>query len=626
MRKKTEMVCYIKNRLMKSEIKVMFFLVGMLFITACTFDFSEDYFKEIPTNKSNGNIKLSGFINGEKTSSSKMIQYVISGTGYNDFEMIVKVDEVEIYRSQERKGEFNFFVDNLVDGEHKLIIEYAFHTGSGSLADAVGREIFVDTATYNFTLDKTLSNPFGIKSVSIVGGSIYIDLNPITDNNFEKAFLLIKNEYGFIVEERPISQVDLSDLQIQDDKTIMYNPSYAIKVKNAFAEKISEFVLLPTSKLNFTLEPIQYDSYKLRYNGHPFYGNFDAIGMEYFNYLVGNSYHTLLPQGGESIISNKFYFGTTNSIKIKIIKNNSVIGEIIEQLQLGENLPVSQFEEITYISSLNKYFIIDVSKTNELIIYQLNGQTFEIENLKKLATLDFSGDFNSLEVDPISNALIINMNKRALVFNPLTFSVIGNYNAVDYNNNRANADVYYRGKYVILEDSALSGEVLIYEIASGLQKFSINKTTKFFSAVDASFFYANRGLYKLQAGNFVFVKTIQDTQNNTGAPALEHITFDKLSNSAVFGWYQNTYYLDLSNYKQTYIWDTAIVYDVKYTDQGRPFINSNHFSAGNKSHIYDVNLNKTKLIDTFSQQSYRYFNGYIFSPNGFYLKSNLFAK
>lgn len=611
---------------MKSEIKVMFFLVGMLFITGCTFDFSEDYFKEIPINKSNGNIKLSGFINGEKTSSSKMIQYVISGTGYNDFEMIVKVDEVEIYRSQERKGEFNFFVDDLVDGEHKLIIEYAFPTGSGSLADSVGREIFVDTATYNFTLDKTLSNPFGIKSVSIVGGSIYIDLNPITDNNFEKAFLLIKNEYGFIVEERPIAQVDLSDLQIQDNKTIIYNPSYAIKVKNAFAEKISEFVLLPASKLNFTLVPIQYDSYKLRYNGHPFYGNFDAIGMEYFNYLVGNSYYTLLPQGGESIISNKFYFGTTNSVKIKIIKNNSVIGEIIEPLQLGENLPVSQFEEITYISSINKYFIIEVSKTNELIIYQLNGQTFEIENLKKLATLNFSGDFNSLEVDPISNDLIINMNKRALVFNPLTFSVIGNYNAVDYNNNRSNADVYYRGKYVILEDSALSGQVLVYEMASGLQKFSINKTTKFFSAVDASFFYANGGLYKLQAGNFVFVKTIQDTQNNTGAPALEHMTFDKLSNSAVFGWNQNTYYLDLSNYKQTYIWDTAIVYDVKYTDDGRPFINSNHFSAGNKSHIYDVNLNKTKLIDTFGQQSYRYLNGYIFSPNGFYLKSNLFAK
>src|SRR5690606_30964653 len=103
-------------------------------------DFSEDYFKEIKTNGPNVNISLSGFTNGEETRSSKMVQYAISGVVNYEFEMIVKVNEVEIYRSQERTGDFYLFVDDLNDGDHNLTVEYIFPTNSGSLADAVGGE------------------------------------------------------------------------------------------------------------------------------------------------------------------------------------------------------------------------------------------------------------------------------------------------------------------------------------------------------------------------------------------------------------------------------------------------------------------------------------------------------
>ena len=610
---------------MKLEIKATFIVAILLFATSCTYNFSEDYFNEIQANDPNVNITLTGFTDGEETSSSKTVQYTITGVGNDEFEMIVKVDEVEIYRSQEKTGEFYLLVDNLVDGDHQLTVEYIFPTNSGSLSDSVGGEFFIGGVVYDFTVDKSLANSFGIASVNIVQGSIYITLDPITDDNFEEVYLLIQNEFGFVIEERPISQEDLTDLEIHDDQTVFYNPSYAIKVKNAFAEDTSDFVSLPTTKMKFTLEPLSYSSFKLIYNEHPLYGNFDSMAFEYTYRFSGLDFHSVNPQGGETIINYGYFFGETFSVNLKMYKNNSLIGNIFEQLQVGSSLPISGFEEITYISSIDKYFLIDITTVNELVIYQLNGQSFEVENSRTLATLDFSGDFKSLELDPISNALIINMNKRALIFNPVTFSIVSTHNAVSYNSNKASADVYYRGEFVILEDPWPSGEVLIYEIATGIQKFSINKTTNFFSAIDASFFYANGGLYKFQAGNFVFVNAIQDSQNNRNAPALVHMTFDKLSNSAVFGWYRNTYFLNLENNTQNYIWDPDDVYDVKYTDDGRPFINSSHFSAGTRSHIYDVNINKTRIIDTFGQQSFRYFNGVIFSPNGFYLESNLYT-
>ena len=88
-----------------------------------------------------------------------------------------------------------------------------------------------------------------------------------------------------------------------------YNPSFAIKVKNAFAEKTSQFVLLPTEKMTFKIEPLTYSSFKLIYNSHPFYGNFENLTFDYTYKASGSKVHSLNPQGGETIIPYGYYFG-----------------------------------------------------------------------------------------------------------------------------------------------------------------------------------------------------------------------------------------------------------------------------------------------------------------------------
>ena len=610
---------------MNTVVRATLFVAVWLVVSSCTYDFSEDYFNDMTLKEPNVNVVLTGFTNGEETGSSKLVKYALVGVGNGELEMIVSVDGTEVYWSQERTGEFYLAIDDLEDGQHKMTIEFGFPTNSGSLASKLGGEYFTGYAEYGFAVDRTLASSFGIESVKLVEGTIYIKLNPVTDENFEEAYLVVQNEEGYVVEERLISQEDLTDLEIHDSETVIYNPSYAVKVKNPFVENTSEFVSLSTPKMEFTTEVLGFEKFKLRYTAHPLYANFDKIGFDYSYNYSGGSFYTLNARGGETIIENGYYFGEKFRLNFVIFQGEAVNGHLFEDLQIGESLQVSGFEEIIYVPSTGKYFILDVNPSNELVIHQLNGTTLAVERSKTLVSFVSSGGLNSVEIDPATNALIINMNQKALVFDPVSFSVVSTHLGADYNDAKPNADVYYRGAYVILDDTWPSGQVAIYEKATGVQKFKMTKTTKFFSAVDASYFYANGGLYQLQSGEFVFMNKIQDSDNAVEAPALEFLTFDIKSNSAVLGWHRTTYYLDLSSNTQTRLWGPDDVYDVKYTEDGRPLINSYHYTAGYRSHLYNAQTNEVKTLNTYGQQSFRYFNGTIFSPGGFFLESDLYT-
>lgn len=609
---------------MKSGIRATIFVAFLLLVTSCTYEFSEDYFNDIENHEPDVNISLTGFTNGEDTRSSKMVGYNFTGVGSTDFEVLVKVDEKEIHWGHEKSGEFLLPIDELKDGNHTLSFQFAFPINSGSLAGAIGGEYYTGTAVYDFSIDRSLANSFGIAAVKIVEGSIYIDLNPVTDNNFNEAYLLIRNENGYVLEERLISQEELANGKIHDDETIIYNPAYAVKVKNEFTENVSDFVVLPTSKMEFSTAVLGYESFKLIYSGHPLYANLDKIQFDYTYRYSGSSLHNIDPKGGETVINYGYFFGEIFSVNLMIFRDDAIIGNLQEHIHIGNIFPVSGFEGITYVPSVDKYFILDINPEQELVIHQLNSESFEVEKTKTLIFLDHRGDLRSFEIDPVTTGLIINMSRKAIVFDPLSFSVTGTYNASDYNPSKPNADVYYRGEYIILDDPWSSGEVGIYEKTTGGKRFSINRVTRFFSAVDAGFFYVNGDLYKLQAGNFVVVGKIQDSENNMEAPPLHFMVFDKRSNSTVFGWYRQTYYLDLTSSRQTVIRGPDDVHEVSYTEDGKPFINSSHFSAGMRSHIYDADANETRFIDTAGYQSYRYFNGFIFSPTGFYLESDLY--
>lgn len=610
---------------MRSGIKAILLVAMLCCATGCTYDFSEDYYRDIELQEPSVHIRLTGFTDGEKTRSSKAVQYDITGVGDRDFEVIVTVDGAEIHRGQQVEGEFYLALEDLADGQHKLTFEYIFPSNSGSLVDSVGGEFFVGAAEYDFSVDKSLAKSFGIASVTIREGSIYISLNPIEDQKFDEAFLLIRNEDGYIVEERPISKADLADLEIHDDQTVIYNPSYAIKLRNAFYEDTSDYILLPTPKMTFSVEFVSNRYFKVIYSAHPLYGNFDTVRVEYYNYLVGNRSFLIDPKGGESETRGDLFFAAKMSLDLEFYKDYNYLGNAREYVQVGESLPVSQFEEITYVPSLDKYFIVDLNPSNEIKVYQLNSKSYEIERSQVIATIGFVADLKSIEVDPNSNDLILNTKGKAFVFDLETFAAAKEYKAVDYHPEKANAVVFYRGKFVILEDLSGVGEVIIYERATGIEKFRINKASAFFSAVDASYFYVNRALYKLEGEDFTFVKVLQD-EYGSDAPPLEHMAFDIRSNSAVFTWDPKTYYLDLSSLKQTNLWNMGKVYEVNYTADGRPFLNSDHLTlVGTKSQLYDPASNETRSIQTNGKNPYRYFNGVIFSLNGFYLESELYT-
>ena len=60
---------------MKLQFRYILFIMSTLFLTNCTYDFSEDSFKDIQINNPNVTISLTDFVNGEEISSSKIIPY-----------------------------------------------------------------------------------------------------------------------------------------------------------------------------------------------------------------------------------------------------------------------------------------------------------------------------------------------------------------------------------------------------------------------------------------------------------------------------------------------------------------------------------------------------------------------
>jgi hypothetical protein len=604
----------------KSFIKTVFFFFIALFFTHCSYTYSEDYFNDVELPSPDINISLLGFTNGEVLNESRLVNYSITGSGGNLGDVLVEIDDDVIFNSSSRLGQFAIDVDRLENGNHELIISFEFPTNSGSLADSLQAELFSGTVTYSFTVDKSLADSFGIASVDIIQGSIFINLNPITDTNFDEAFLLIKKN-GSVVEELLISQQQVNDLQIHDSETFFYNPEYAIKVKNTFEEKISDYVLLTTPQMELEQLPILYDNFDLIYSGHPLYGNFDSIGIEY-SHLGVSGLEYLIPTGGTTNINRPFTFGLPVPMRLNFYKNGSFISDIFVELKLGENLPVSDFIDLTYDNSVDNYYVL--SQTNSMLtMTELDRSSLTVNRNVNLATLLSQSDFKSLDILPSTNLLAINLKGKSLIFDTSSFSLIETILATSYNVNKANALVYVKGDYVVLDDDFSSGEVIIYDKITRIEKYRSAKMTNFFMANDASYFYVNGDLFELQSGTFNFSRTMRDSVNNRDALPLTYMAFDTANNTVVFGWFRDAYYLDLNSNNQNYIWGSGDVRSVNFTETGQPFMNSNHFSGGNRSHLYDVANNELLSIATLTLN--KYFNGSIFSPSGVYLITDLYT-
>jgi len=591
-------------------------------LNACTFEFSEDYFNDIEYTPPEGGIVLLDFQSGDELSASRTILYTIPGITNTYFEMRVLVDDQEIYNSTNPTAEFYLHIEELEDGAHDLTVEYVISSDSGSLADRSDAEYLGATETFSFIVDKSLASAFGISSVEIREGTVFVALNEISDDNFEEAYLIVKDENGYISNEILLSDLELENLEVNDTQTVHYHPSYAIKVKNAFTEQLSDFVALETPLMEISMEIIDFRRFKLKSTEHPLYANFDSFSFDY--YYERSFRHSLDPRGEEIIIPYGYAFGKENYLWLKYIKDGQEHGGFGQSVTLGTVMEIQDFEEIIYSKSLNKYFVLDLTLDNTVNMYQLNGDSMLIEKTNTLFSIDFPNDFNAMELNPITENLVLNFKGKSVIFDTNTFAIASVFNSVDYNSAKPSAITYYREDYIVLEDAWSSGQVIFYDRLTKEEVYSINKTSKFYASYNLEYFVANGDLHKRNSSGFEFVTTLSHPLGYTSD--IEYLIFDNENSRMVFGWYRNNiFYNLLSNYTVD-IWEPDIVKDLHFTENQAPFFTSNHFSAGNRVELYDQNYDSSKRLQVYGthDQKYRYYNGHIFSTKGLYIETNLF--
>jgi hypothetical protein len=590
--------------------------------TNCSYNFEEDYYENFNRNEPSLAIQLTNFIASEEVGSSKTVEYTISGATTNQFNILIMVDGVRIHQNNEPSGSFYLEIDDLEIGEHFLEIEFSYATGSGSLADQLGAEFYSGEASYPFVVDDSIADPVLIESIDIINGSIHINLSAVIDDNFEEVYLLIDEAPG-VVREVEITQDQLQNQLIIDTETFVDEPRFAIKTKNPFIERVGPYTLLEMEPIIFKLEPINEDSFKIVNTPHPLYGNFDQLTLRY-TYPFANSISVdLNPQGGEVVVNEPYIFDENMSVPVSYRRNGDFLRSDYATLEFTTPLPFGSYSQINYSTSLDKYFLAQ-SDSNTINIHQLNGQTRELE---QSVSLNSQGFVIKMETEPTTNNLILTTgNQESIVFNPSTFTVINVYHKNDYNRSLGYSKIWYRGNYIILEENDRRGIVEIYNINSGQLKFTGTKSNIFSSAVDASYFYINDTMYKLQSDQFVSAYTVMDTAWNTPAFFLEQMVIDVNINKAIYADYGNsTHYMDLS----TGIAQRLDAYSnnprLSFTDTGKMLIVGDFGErTGKTAVLYDPTTGIDRRINVQEGIRNEYLNGVLFSYRGYYLETELY--
>src|SRR5690606_23670679 len=116
---------------MKRVFIVLLTYLTIVFVSSCSFNYSEDYFNDIEQVEPTADLLLNNFNNNLVITSPVNVNYDYdSGDIHRLFEIRIYIDDVEIKNTSETRGNFYIDADNLSSGNHILKIEYIFSSGS----------------------------------------------------------------------------------------------------------------------------------------------------------------------------------------------------------------------------------------------------------------------------------------------------------------------------------------------------------------------------------------------------------------------------------------------------------------------------------------------------------------
>jgi hypothetical protein len=628
---------------MKKAFTKVLLLIVVIICTTCDYPFSEDYFKEIEVTEPVVSLSLTNFFNGEILTKPKNINYNYLASDKNRlYEIRFYINDYLIKTSEESSGIFFLDVENLENSEYNLKIEYFFKSGTESLAEITGAEVYQIIEEFNFSVDKN-AKPINIIEIEHKEGTIFIHFEqyPLIEDIDESitAYLLVEENNSQSYRYISLTKEDLLKGYYNDIKATKLNLKYKTRISNYYNEVDSPTKEIKiTDTFEFKSEFIENKNIKLSWSEHPLYSNIPYLRYSYFTH---SGFQVMVAQStkeGEFILENPgIHFGTSYQYFLTLHNEYNKDISIYSNLGLTEGIiHLGEYFQDDAISTLNnnwpkytnfvydkitdKFYSLEVAQDNrypiddKVFIHQFNSKNLRLEKTTFITnTIGYRGDFS---INSNGN-LIIDLNEKSLILNTTSLSINKEISGKDYSVLDVYSIVRYRENIVLIDtysNSAnddiyfynTSSKKLIYEINNSDWTFNVSKNGEYFKWRNKIYNLEN-DTYNVFYDNSVIISDIIFNENEFYLTSQngDFISLDIITqNPKVIKNIQNI---------------NTLSYD---TFNNRILIrNSNNNFSPNEIILYDFNTSIFKDMKVYDNDKIFLLNNMLVSTRGFYLKN-----
>lgn len=526
----------------------------LFFLDSCQFEFSEDYYVDLASPEAEAIFTIDSFEEGELLYAPKTISYVFDGRGKHKlYNINVSVDNRGVFATGNETGSFEIDTDDISEGEHMLTIRYQFSSGTRSLADISESERFEGTLTYSFSVNKSEPEPVNLTKVEVVDGSIFLSWDQIASQNFDEAVIRVSlgGHYQTTLREFSLDKVELFSSSFKDSLTTELHVDYTVTLKNRYAESKSNVVNLELEKPEISGQIIDDQSYKIFWEEHPLYGNFDYF--KYYNRRDGTeSNEDLSNRGGEYIVHEKPVFADNGNVETLVLKRNQGLfnQDLWNTVDFGQGFEPIFFDNIFFDPNGSAYYVLDNGK-----LYWLHSTDLSIT-----AERDFPiPNMEDIMYDPQSTNLIVSTldNLVYLTSSGGGFTIVNSWDAADYyeGNQDDVLSVDYRNGIVLIE---VLDELVFYNSETKEEIHSQIKGRDFLWSDDGRYFYNNGNVYVLTLETASLLIDVPDSPYTPTVKFVgEQMFYYDLKN-------EHLWVYDLDNLSSQILFDHSADYDNVY--------------------------------------------------------------
>ena len=435
------------------------------------------------------------------------------------YEVQISLDDEIIHTNNYKSG--NFFIDpkEYSRGTYTLKLESITSTGSSSLGDVTGNEVFVIVNQWELNLDGEAPNPINIISSRELNGSLEISWEEYTRINFQKYELYkrITKEGGGYIDILIDVIDDASITTCLDESYIGENVDYYIKTYASDLRTDGDLMNINYGLPKIIVEEKVHFSTTLTWTKSKFYSNFNSYDISIDNINGVYELYSTEDINDTTCTISEIVFGDQYDI---LLGTNPVLdpdhydhGSEIRKSNyrgfIGERIP---FNDCEIIATKNTEYLFPyklVDGNNNLKIFRYSTVNNELED--SILILDANIDLFDLSMN--SEYLICGSSNKLVKINPFDFS-----DYVEHSSEEISGDINSRFEEVSIANNGVAAistsvSTIIYDFSTNLEVYRDNEVRSYLLISPN----ANYVIYRTRREALVFYKLNGNSLDSLGA-------------------------------------------------------------------------------------------------------------